>query len=343
MKLLMSNGRSGLRRTMMVPIVVGVLGLVLAACSSSTPSHPSAVSHHKKFSVAFIPGATGVSFYDSMEIGAAREAKALGMSFSYEGAPDFTPSAQTPVVDAVCARHPSALLVAPTDPVAMRPAIQQCLNEGVKVGLVDTSLTNKQGIFTAITSDNVQGGEAAGKIICTYLHGKGQVGVMSLSATATTQVERVAGLKQYLSSSCPGVSIVAEEYVAQVETSSVTEASAILSAHPQVKAFFGAAEPNAEGAAAAVRAAGLQGKVLVVGYDGGPTEYKLLEQGQIGALVIQQPALEGKLGVQYAYDALTGHTSSIRASVQLPNVVATTANATSASVKKYEYSNTTTP
>ena len=59
--------------------------------------------------------------------------KKLGMSYSTQGAADFTPAAQTPVVDAVCTRHPSLLLIAPTDPVALRPAIQRCMNDGVDV------------------------------------------------------------------------------------------------------------------------------------------------------------------------------------------------------------------
>ena len=91
--------------------------------------------------MAFIPGATGVAFYESLGAGVQAEATKLGMSYSTQGAADFTPAAQT-LWSTPCAHDTSLLLVAPTDPVAMRPAIQRCMNEGVKVVLVDTGLTN---------------------------------------------------------------------------------------------------------------------------------------------------------------------------------------------------------
>ena len=292
----------------------------------------------KHLSVAFIPGATGVAFYNSLAAGVQAEARKLGMSYSMQGAPDFSPSAQTPVVDAVCSRHPSLLLIAPTDPVALRPAIQRCLNDGIAVVTVDTTLADKQGIVSAISSNNIQGGQAAGKIIGQELHGKGQVALMSLSPTASTQVERLQGARQELTSSFPGISIVATEYTQQAPTSSETTARAILSAHPGVGAFFGAAEPNAEGVAQAMTSTGKH--LINVGYDASPTEVGLLKSGKISALIIQQPALEGQLGVQYGYDYLTGHRSSIKPSVLLPNVVVTTAQAGSPSVAKYYYSGT---
>ncbi len=75
----------------------------------------------------------------------------------------------------------------------------------------------------------------------------------------------------------------------------------------------------------------------MAGYDAEPLEVNLLKQGVINILVIQNPAMEGSLAVQYAYDALTGHKSAIKKSVLLPNVVATTANASSPMISKYYY------
>lgn len=335
-------------------LVAGICVLGLAACggSSSTSSSKaaaagssspsatssSAASGGKHLSVAFIPGATGVAFYNSLASGVQAEAKKLGMSYTTQGAADFSPSAQTPVVQAVCARGPSLLLIAPTDPAAMRSSIQRCMNEGVKVITVDTSLTDASGVISQISSNNIQGGQAAGKIIGQALHGKGQVALMSLSPTATTQVQRLQGAKQELSSSYSGISVVSTQYTQQAPTSSETTARAILSAHPGVGAFFGAAEPNAEGVAQAEASSGK--KLVNVGYDASPTEVGLLKQGKISALVIQQPALEGQLGVQYGYDYLTGKKSAIKPKVLLPNVVVTTQQASSSQAEKYYYSGT---
>jgi ribose transport system substrate-binding protein len=334
------------RHAVRLVLSVGALVLALAGCGSSSSSSSGAAgsssssgsSSGKHHSVAFIPGATGVAFYESLGAGVQSEAKKLGMSYSTQGAADFTPAAQTPVVAAVCSRSPSLLLIAPTDPVAMRPAIQRCMSEGVKVVLVDTALTDTSGIVSAITSNNLQGGEAAGKVIGQQLHGKGQVSLMSLSPTATTQVQRLQGVKQELKSGYPGISVVSTQYTQQAPSSSETTARSVLSAHPSIGAFFGAAEPNAEGTAQALVSAGK--KAVNIGYDASPPEVALLKKGQVSALVIQQPVLEGTLGVEYGNDALTGKTSQIKKSVLLPNVVVTTSQASSPQATKYYYTST---
>lgn len=286
--------------------------------------------------IAFIPGATGVGFYNSLKSGAQAEATKLGYKFLYQGSPNFTPSAQTPIVNAVCTKHPKLLLIAPTDPAALRPAIQTCMNEGVKVVTVDTGLTNTQGIVSAISSNNLQGGAAAADLIGAKLNGKGRVGTLSLSATATTQVQRVKGLTQELAKKYPGISVTSQ-YSGQAESTSITQAKAMLSAHPDIKAFFGAGEPNAEGAAQAVASLGKSNQMTIVGYDADPSEVALLKKGSISALVIQQPAQEGKLGVDYGVDALTGKTSQIKKSVLLDNIVVTTAQSNDPNYTKYYY------
>ena len=332
-------------RMIALPAAALLTAAALAGCGGSSPAGSSSGSSSSSGSgsgttgkglVAFIPGATGVGFYDALEEGAKAEAAKLGYTFLYQGSPDFTPAAQTPVVNAVCTKHPKILLIAPTDPVALRPAIQTCMNAGVKVVTVDTALTNTAGLVSAITSNNIQGGEAAAGVIAKALKDHGQVAVFSIDGTTTTQVERVQGLKKGLAP-YPGISIVSSQFTGQPETVSETDTKAIMTSHPQVKALFGAAETNAEGAAQALSSLGATGKLTVVGYDADPSAVSLLKTGAISALVIQQPAREGQLGVEYGNDALTGHTALIKTSVLLPNILVTTAEAGNPSDAKYYY------
>jgi ribose transport system substrate-binding protein len=328
-------------RMITLPAAALLAVAALAGCGSGSGSGAGSSSSPGSSSgggglVAFIPGATGVGFYDALESGAKTEAAKLGYSFLYQGSPDFTPAAQTPVVNAVCAKHPKILLIAPTDPVALRPAIQTCMNAGVKVVTVDTALANTSGLVSAISSDNIQGGEAAASVIAKQLKGHGQVAVFSIDGTTTTQVERVKGLKEGLAH-YPGISIVSSQFTGQPETVSETDTKAVMTSHPQVKALFGAAETNAEGAAQALSSIGDTGKLTVVGYDADPSAVALLKSGAISALVIQQPAREGQLGVEYAHDALTGHTALIKTSVLLPNVLVTTAQSGNPADTKYYY------
>ena len=256
-------------RRLALAAALAAVALIAAACSSSSSTSPpsSKSPSAKHYTIAFVPGATGVSFYDTVLSGMQVKAKALGMTVTYQGSPDFAPSAQTPVVEGVCSKHPSVLVVAPTDPVAMAPAINTCLNAGIPVITVDTQLTNTSKLTAEITTDNTQGGQLAGAFLGKELHGSGQIAELSLSPTATTQVDRIDAVDSVLKSSYPGVKVVTLQYTQQATSSSETIVRSILSAHPQVKAIFGVAEPNAEGAISAIAAAGLTGKVLVVGWD----------------------------------------------------------------------------
>src|SRR6202795_4729989 len=69
----------------------------------------------EKYTIALIPGLTTDAFYITMRKGAQAAADALGVDFVFQGAPDFNPVTQVPVRDAIIARKPSAILIAPTD------------------------------------------------------------------------------------------------------------------------------------------------------------------------------------------------------------------------------------
>jgi len=340
-----------IRKRSMSLCLVAAVGIITAACSSSASSSTSssapattagattgatsAGSAH--YTIAYVPGATGVAFYDTLLSGMKAKAASLGMTVLYQGSPNFAPADQTPIVDAMCTKHPNALIVSPTDPVAMAPAIDTCLNAGIPVITVDTGLSNTSQLTSAISTDNDSGGKAAADYVGKALGGKGEVALMSLSPTATTQVDRINSFEQEIKAVYPGITVLPVQYTAQATSDSETVARSILAAHPGVKAFFGSAEPNAEGVAAALKALGLTGKVLNVGFDASPTEIALLKSGEINATVAQPAAEEGADAAQFAYDKITGDPGGITATVQLPDVLLTTADASDAAFEKYFY------
>ncbi|MGH3290554.1 MAG: substrate-binding domain-containing protein [Trebonia sp.] len=341
-----------------VASVASLTALTVTACSSSSSSSPSAspaatttgaagtstgaaasgsATSAAHYTIAYVPGATGVAFYDTLVAGMRAKATALGMSVTYQGSPNFAPADQTPIVNAICTKHPSALIVSPTDPVAMAPAINTCLSAGIPVITVDTGLSNTSQITSAITTDNDSGGKDAADFVGKALGGKGDVALMSLSPTATTQVARIDSFEKEMKAAYPGITVLPVQYTTQATSDSETVARAILAAHPGVKAFFGSAEPNAEGVSSALKALGLTGKVLDVGFDASPAEVSLLKSGGINATIAQPAAEEGADAAQFAHDKITGDTGGITATVQLPDVLLTTADASQAAFEKYFY------
>ena len=307
------------------------------ALAAGVPGTASASQHAaKKFNIVLIPGLTTDPFYITMGVGAKAEAAKLGVNLIWKGATTWSATLQTPIVNATLATHPDALLIAPTDDVALFKPMDAFVKAGIPVISVDTTLKNKSILTAAISSDNFQGGEAAAKAIAAAAHYRGAVAVINVEKGVSTTDLRQAGflaqMKKY-----PHMTVAATEYDNDNPTIAESDARALILAHKNLVGIFGTNLYSAEGAAKGVDAAGMKGKIYVAGYDAEPAEVALLKQGVISILVVQNPAAEGKLAVQDAYWALTGHKAKIKKSVLLPNVIATTQNANNPAVAKFFY------
>jgi ribose transport system substrate-binding protein len=100
----------------------------------------------------------------------------------------------------------------------------------------------------------------------------------------------------------------------------------MLEKEPDLDAIFGANLFSAQGAAAAIKSAGLEGVVKIASFDAPEQAIVDLRNNVIDMVIAQQPALIGELAVQYAYDALMGNTDGIPAQVNTPFVVITREN-----------------
>ena len=111
--------------------------------------------------MTLIAGVKGDEFYITMNCGAQAEAKKLGASLNFQGPNEFAADQQTPIVNAVAAKKPDAVLIAPTDTKAMYAPIKQLADGGSKVVLVDTTLEQADLAVSQIASDNEGGGREA--------------------------------------------------------------------------------------------------------------------------------------------------------------------------------------
>jgi ribose transport system substrate-binding protein len=338
---------------LVVGAVVAVSALVLAACGSSSSSSSSGAAaagsgsssassssassgSGKNMTIALVPGLTVDPFYITMHAGAAAEAKKLGIKLIWQGGTTFSPTTQDPVVNSLLAEHPSALLIAPTDVNALRGPIQKFTNAGIPVIAVDTTINDSSLLTSRITSNNIQGGAAAADTIAKLAHEKGDVAVDNVNPGISTTDARQNGFVQEMKK-YPNMHVVATEYNNDSATTAESQVRNLLLAHPSLVGVFATNLYGAQGAGAAIAAAGKKGKVFVAAYDAEPATVALLKKGVINALVVQQPAVEGKDAVDYAYDKLTGKAAQIPKSVLVPNVVATTATASDPNVSKYYY------
>lgn len=305
--------------------LLGTMGIAaLAGCGSQSTSTSKGAPAPSSITIGYVPGDSTDPFFLSMEYGAKQEAAKLGVKLVWEGASQYSPSQQTPVVNSVVARKVSALVVAPTDAKAMIPPIQNAVNAGIPVITADSTIAKTSLLSARITSNNIQGGEEAAKILAKQLGDKGTVAVLSPAPGISTDAARVQGFKEGLKR-YPHMKYVGVQYDQEQNTKAATLAQNLLLRYPKLGGIFGTDDTSAGGAAVGVRSAGKSGQVKIVGYDAEPQEMRALKSGLISAVIAQKPMLEGELAVKYAVDAVE-HKHTFPKFTQLPNVVIDKAN-----------------
>jgi ribose transport system substrate-binding protein len=258
----------------------------------------------KNYKMTLIAGVKGDEFYITMNCGAQEKAKELGVSLDFQGPDQFDAAQQTPIVDAVAAKSPDAILIAPTDTKALFAPITKAAQNS-KIVLVDTTLDDPSMAVSQIASDNLKGGQTAGEELLKLIGGKGTVMVVNVKPGISTTDQRGQGFEQAVKGK-PGVTYLGQEYDNDDPAKAASIVSATLSKHPDLNGIFAANLFSAEGAATALRQAGKLGKVKIVGFDAGPKQVEDLKDGLVQALIAQKPADIGSQGVEQAYNALEG-------------------------------------
>jgi ribose transport system substrate-binding protein len=298
------RGRRGLA---VVAVGLAACALTVAACGSSNKSSSSSGGGSgggKKYKMTLIAGVKGDQFYITMNCGAQAEAKKLGVSLDFQGPDQFSPSLQTPVVNAVAAKKPDAVLVAPTDTKAMFAPINQLKTGGSKIILVDTTLDDPSIAESQISSDNLGGGKAAADALAKLIGGKGKVFVNNVNPGISTTDQRAKGFADEAKKL--GLTYLGQQFNNDDPAKAASIVNAMLSKNPDLKGIFAANLFGAEGSATALRQSGKTGKVKIVGFDAGPKQVQDLKDGVVQGLIAQKPADIGAQGVQQAYNALTG-------------------------------------
>jgi ribose transport system substrate-binding protein len=293
-----------MRRRWLLGLVA--IALVATACGGDDQGGGGGGDTQQQYKLTLIQGVKGDQFYVTMECGAQEAARAAGATLNVQAPDEFDAALQTPVVNAVVAQKPDAILVAPTDTKAMIPPLTQAKDAGIKLVFVDTTTENGAELAESeIASDNLEGGREAARALAELTGGKGSVLMINVKPGISTTDARAKGFEEEIKNT-PGLKYVGVEYSNDKPEIAAAKTTAALAAHPDLVGIFGTNLFSAEGAATGLRSAGASEKVKIVGFDAGPKQVEDLEQGIVQALIAQKPADIGKAGVEQAIHALKG-------------------------------------
>jgi len=325
----------------MKKLMVALAALAIGASAFAMPAGAA----EKKFTIALIPGLTTDAFYITMRKGAEAAAKAVGATLIFQGAPDFNPVTQVPVLDAVIAKKPDAILIAPTDKTQLVQPLKKAADAGIPVITVDTFIGT--GVYQTgagdadfplsyIASDNVLGGQIAARALATAVGDKGKVYVSNVKPGISTTDQREQGFKDEMKNH-PGITVLETQFNDDDANKAASQLQSVFARNPDLVGVFGANLFSALGAATGVKQSGQSGKIRVVAFDAPTSIVDNLKSGLVDMAIAQHPAEIGYFGVMAAYAHLTGN--SIPTSIGTGFTVITKDNVADPKVARFIYQN----
>jgi ribose transport system substrate-binding protein len=279
-------------------------------------------------------------FFITIMCGATQEAKAEGAAMDWRPTNSTSTAELQSNLNAVSLNDKTGIIISGTGDSSFNAKVQSLQQAGTPVVVVNAPIVPAVEYASFITtSDNT----AFAKFVAADIGNSGSVGILGgipgIPALATRYTPMVADLKKV----APGVTVLPVQYDNLDPTTAASDTSALIAAHPNLKAIYAVSGPEGTGAAAAVAQAGKIGQIKIYTYDATPEIVQDLQTGTIRAALAQSPYEMGvdavKAIVEYARDHKDNQpvSSDSSASLTMPLKILTKANVNSASSKPFEY------
>jgi rhamnose transport system substrate-binding protein len=251
-----------------------VAGLALAGCSKSTDS-PAGLggSGGKKLLIGFMPKSKGNAYFLSCKQGADEAAKELGIEMIFDGPTDPDPAKQNEIIEQWINLGVDAIAVACENRDGISTALRKARAKGIKVITYDADAQPDAREFF-VNQATVEGiGNALTDEAARLLGGAGDYAIITASLTAGNMIAWQQAIEKRNAEKHPNLKRVALRPCDDLKDKAQSEATALLSANPNLKLIMAICSPAVPGAAEAIKQAGKAGQVKLIGL-GLPNENK---------------------------------------------------------------------
>ncbi len=283
---------------------------VLAMALTSALATPLVLAEEKPV-VGLITKTNTNPFFVKMREGAQQKADALGVDLrTFSGKFDGDNQSQVQAVENLIASGAKGILIAPSDPAAIVPAIDRARAAGLLVIALDTPLSPADAADATFATDNFKAGEMIGRWAAAQLGEKASSAKIALldlnSSQITVDVARNQGFLKGFGIDLKDPNRIGDEEDPRIVGNDVTAGAEeggrramenLLQKDPGINVVYTINEPAAAGAYEALKAAGRAGDVLIVSVDGGCPGVENVKDGVIGATSMQFPLRMASMGV----------------------------------------------
>lgn len=281
--------------------MVSALAMALVACSSVSETEPGgsegtdgAGASGGDGAYVVVVKATGIGWFDRMEVGVDEWASDTGIDARQVGPSEATNEGQVSIIQDLIAQSPTAISVVPNDLAGLESVLGQAQDAGIIV-------VSHEAVGMENVDINIEGFEnkAYGAQIMENLGdctgGEGEYVQFVGRLTNGSHSEWVEGAYEKQQADFPDMTRV-EDPIESEENEEVAynKAKEILSKYPNIKGFQGSAGTDVVGIARAVEEAGKTDSVCVMGTSIPSVAGGYLESGAIDKIFFWDPAMAGK-------------------------------------------------
>jgi rhamnose transport system substrate-binding protein len=226
-----------------------------------------------KLVIAMLPKAKGNAYFLSCKAGADKAAKELGVELLFDGPTDSNAAKQNEIVENWITLGVDVIAVAAENKEGISTALRKAQKQGIKVVTFDADAAPDARSFF-VNQATPQGiGYALMDEAARLTNSEGEFAIITASLTAANQREWQKHIEARLKEKYPKMKLVAVRPSDDLKDKAQSEATALMSANPNLKLIMAICSPGVPGAAEAVKQAGKTGKVKVIGL-GLPNENK---------------------------------------------------------------------
>lgn len=291
------------KKALFALLSVFVMVSVIASCAPAATEAPAA-----KLYIPVISKGFQHQFWQAVKLGSENAAKDLNVDITFEGPEsEAMVDKQVEMFQTALDKKPAAICLAAVDSKAFQPLLEKAQAAGIPVIGFDSGVDSDIPVSTAAT-DNIAAAALAADKMVELIGGSGEVAVIAHDQTSRTGIDRVDGFVGQMESKYPDVTVVDVQYGGGDQLKSTDLAKAIIQAHPNLKGFFGANEGSIIGVLNAVKELGMEGQIVVIGYDSGQQQMDAIRSGAESGAITQNPVGIGYKCVEAAVKAYNGET-----------------------------------
>ncbi|KKX31936.1 ABC transporter substrate-binding protein [Rhizobium sp. LC145] len=252
--------------------------------------------------IAVIVKTVNSTFWQNVQKGADAAMKEAGGedTMTFQGpAAESAIADQVNMVENAVNRGVSGIVLAPSDPDALVPAVKKAWEARIPVIIIDSMLAegSEQYYQSFLATDNKKAGELAAQALIEKVGTEGKIAVMSYVAGAGSEIGRVGGFTDYIKANSK-LEIVGPFYSQSQMATALNQTTDVLAANSDLKGIFGANEPTAIGMGRALKQSGKAGQVVAIGFDGNQDLQEFVKDGTLAGIAVQGSFQMGELGIQ---------------------------------------------